>query len=261
MTPEGEQWGHLAIAGRDIECQWREPRRDGQPTLVFLHEGLGSVSAWGDFPARLAHETGCGILVYSRYGYGKSTVLAEPFGIEYMHREAIETLPAVLADLQVSDPVLVGHSDGASIALIYAGEGDNPVRALVLEAPHVFVERVSVEAIAKIKADYESSSDLRDRLARHHTDPDRTFHGWNGIWLDPEFLNWNIEGYLPGIECPTLVVQGEDDEYGTAAQVEAIERRSGGPVEKLMLENCGHSPHRDQAEATLQAMAAFLEGL
>jgi pimeloyl-ACP methyl ester carboxylesterase len=234
------------------------PARDAAaPTLVLLHEGLGSLAMWRDFPARLAAATGSAILVYSRLGYGKSDPLAAPRRVDYMHEEALETLPALCRVLGMSDPILVGHSDGASIALIHTGAGRWPVRGLILEAPHVFVEDLSVTSIAAAKEAY-ATTDLRQRLARYHDDVDGAFRGWNDIWLDPAFRAWNIESYLPAIACPTLVIQGADDEYGTTAQLDAIAVRVAGPVETLLLPNCKHSPHRDQPEATLAAMTRFV---
>jgi pimeloyl-ACP methyl ester carboxylesterase len=230
----------------------------GRAPLVFLHEGLGSVAMWRGFPARVAELTGCPTVVYSRYGYGDSDILAAPFAVDYMHREAREALPELLAKLGIERPILVGHSDGASIALIYAGSG-HPVRGLVAMAPHVFVEDLSVRSIEAAKVAFETS-DLPEKLARYHADARRTFYGWNDIWLHPDFRAWNIEEYLPRITVPVLVIQGEDDQYGTAAQVEAIARQVKGPVETLMLSRCAHSPHVDQREATLAAISRFVKG-
>lgn len=227
------------------------------PELVFLHEGLGSVSHWKDFPLHVAEATGCGVTVYSRYGSGKSDLLNEPRGVRYMHEEGLATLPDLLSQLKIENPILIGHSDGASIALIHAGAHD-AVRGLVLLAPHVFVEDLSVASIAEAKAKFETTN-LPEKLARHHRDAGRTFWGWNNIWLHPNFRSWNIEEYLPRIHCPILVVQGLDDQYGTMAQVQAIARRSNGSVEILALPDCRHSPQRDQPEATLNAITKFVE--
>lgn len=228
----------------------------GPPELVFLHEGLGSVSHWKDFPARVAAATGCGVTVYSRYGSGQSDVLAEARAVSYMHDEALLVLPELLPQLGIENPILVGHSDGASIALIYAGEHDR-VRGLVVLAPHVFVEDLSVKSIAEAKVMFETTN-LPEKLGRHHRDAARTFWGWNKIWLHPDFRKWNIEEYLPRISSPMLVIQGLDDQYGTMAQVEAIRRQSGGTVEVLALEKCKHSQQRDRAEATLGAIVKFV---
>ena len=242
--------------GRLVEVQRLRGRKKA-PELVFLHEGLGSVSHWRDFPARVAQATGCPVTVYSRYGSGNSDVLGEARGVRYMHEEALDALPELLSRLEIDCPILVGHSDGASIALIYAGTHDR-VCALVLLAPHVFVEDVSVASIADAKVQFETTN-LPDRLARYHRDARRTFRGWNDIWLHPDFRNWNIEEYLPRIACPLLVIQGFEDQYGTMKQVEAIQRRVAGPVEVLALENCRHSPQRDQPEATLRAITTFVD--
>lgn len=208
---------------------------------------------------RLAEATGCPVTVYSRYGSGNSDLLDEPRDVRYMHDEALQALPDVLAQLEIEKPILLGHSDGSSIAIIYAGAHDR-VRGLVLLAPHVFVEELSVASIAKAKVAFEST-DLAQKLARHHRDAGRTFWGWNDIWLHPEFRKWNIEEYLSRIQCPVLVIQGLEDQYGTMAQAEAIRRQSGGPVEVLALENCWHSPQRDQPEKVLEAIANFVNGL
>ena len=250
--------------GVRLEARWIGPPPENAPTLVFLHEGLGSVSLWKDFPDRLAGETGCGALVYSRAGYGKSDPVPLPRPVRFMHDEA-ETLSKVLAQAGVRDSILIGHSDGASIALIHAGShsGGRPagLRGLILEAPHVFTEPHGLASIAKMTEVYRTT-DLRERLARHHgANVDIAFRGWNDVWLDPEFRAWNIEEFLPSIAAPILILQGEDDEYGTWRQVEAIQRRSGGPVEALALAGCGHSPHRERPQRTLEAMAAFVRGL
>ena len=251
----------LSAAGRSLEYVLIPAEKADRPTVVMLHEGLGSLALWKDFPQKLAAATGCGVLVYSRYGYGGSERLAESRGVDYMHREALDSLPEVLAALEIADPVLFGHSDGASIALIYAGAGVAPApKGLILMAPHVFVEELTVESIAEAKKVY-ASTDLGKKLGRYHDDPDSTFWGWNDIWLLPDFLQWNIEEYLPGVACPTLVIQGADDEYGTLKQVEAIEAQVSGRCETAILPDCKHSPHRDQEAATLDAAARFLETL
>lgn len=244
------------VAGHRLECV-RIRGADGAPTLVFLHEGLGSVALWKDFPARVSDATGCPVLVYSRAGYGRSSPAALPRAPDYMHVEALTVLPALLDRLAIADPILVGHSDGASIALLHAGSGGRPVRALVALAPHVFVEDRSIASIAEARRQFETT-DLRERLARRHTDPEAAFRGWNDIWLAPAFRGWNIESCLPGVRCPLLLIQGRDDEYGSAAQLDAIERQVGGKVVRLELADCRHSPHRDQPEATLAAIADFV---
>jgi len=213
----------------------------GEPAagaLVFLHEGLGSIAQWRDTPAEIARETGLPALVYSRQGYGQSSPASVPRPLTYMHDEAAR-IP------YVPEPILVGHSDGASIAIIAAGEGHVRPRALVLIAPHVFVEDLSVASIAAARDAYEHG-DLRARLAKYHADVDGAFWGWNRAWLDPEFRRWNLEAYLPRITVPTLIIQGRDDQYGTLAQVDAIERQLGGPHETLIVDGAGHAPFRDQ---------------
>lgn len=244
------------VSGQRLECVRIGAELPG-PTLVFLHEGLGSVALWRDFPRRVAEATSLPALIYSRAGYGNSTTLARARTPSYMHDEALAVLPALLDALDIVEPILIGHSDGASIALIHAGSGVRPVRALVAIAPHVFVEDLSVGGIEQARLAYEGT-DLRAKLARYHGDVDSAFRGWNDIWLSPAFRDWNIEAFLPGITCPLLLIQGRDDEYGTLAQLDAIERQASGPVERVELAACRHSPHRDQPEATLAAIAGFV---
>ncbi len=249
----------VTVQGRKLEVR-RIPGTDRDaPTLVFLHEGLGSVSMWRDFPDEAAAATGCATVVYSRYGYGNSDVLHGPRATDYMHVEALEVLPELLERLAIPDPVLVGHSDGGSIALIYAGALSR-AEALVLMAPHVFVEDISVKSIAEAKTAFETT-DLPQKLGRYHADSKKTFRGWNDIWLHPDFRGWNIEEYLPRIHCPVLAIQGFDDEYGTMAQLEAIAKQAGGPVELLRLADCKHSPHRDQPAVVIEAMKRFVSRL
>ena len=242
-------------AGRSIEYLWLE---GAGPALVFLHEGLGSIAQWRDFPLRVATATGCRALLYNRYGYGNSEVLAEAkAGVRFMHEEALNALPDLISELKIKDPILIGHSDGASIALVYAGSG-HPARGLVALAPHVFVEESGLESIENAKKDFETT-DLPQRLGKYHRDPRKTFYLWNDAWLDPEFRRWNIEAYLPGIRCPVLAIQGEGDEYGSMAQLDAIARQLKGRCELVKLENCGHSPHRDQPQKTLDTMVGFIK--
>jgi pimeloyl-ACP methyl ester carboxylesterase len=252
----------LQAGGHRLEYSLLRPesQTSGAPTLVFLHEGLGSVALWKRFPGDVVAATGCPALVYSRYGYGKSEKLSAPRTVDYMHREALDVLPEVLDQLGIHDTVLVGHSDGASIALIHAGAGRRPVRGLVAIAPHVFVEPVTVKSIAEAKTAF-ATTDLRERLGRFHDDVESSFRGWNDIWLHPDFLRWNIEEYLAGIRCPMLLIQGEDDQYGTRAQVDTIARKVSGPVETLMLADCAHSPHQTNKDATLSALADFVAAL
>jgi pimeloyl-ACP methyl ester carboxylesterase len=254
--------GHLErseirIAGKRLEVLQIAAHESGRATIVVLHEGLGSIALWKDFPEQLAARTGCGVLVYSRYGHGNSDKLMEKRPVSFMHQEGEVVLPELLDKLGILRPILAGHSDGGSIALIFAGKYPDRPRALILEAPHVFVEELSIASIAKAKLNYQTT-DLRQKLSRYHAHVDATFWGWNEIWLDPEFRAWNIESYLPQIRCPILCIQGEDDEYGTVAQVEAIKAKAP-QTEIIMLPNGKHSPHRDQPERTLQKMAEFVE--
>ena len=249
----------VTVGGRKLEVQRIAGAKAGAPTIVMLHEGLGSVAMWRDFPKRVAEATGCPVVVHSRYGYGQSDVRQAPLSVRYMHEEGLEALPEFLDKLGIVEPVLFGHSDGGSIALIHAGAHDR-VKALVLEAPHVFVEDVSVKSIAEAKVAYETT-DFAKKLARYHADAERTFWAWNNMWLDPAFRAWNIEEYLPRVECPVLAIQGCEDEYGTMAQIEAIARQARGPVELLKLERCRHSPHRDRPEAVIEAVARFVSEL
>jgi pimeloyl-ACP methyl ester carboxylesterase len=252
----------IFAAGQRLECAWHGPGPDAAPTLVFLHEGLGCVSTWRDFPARLAEATGCGALVYSRAGYGASDPVPLPRPLRFMHDEAQRVLPEVLRAAGVREAVLVGHSDGASIALVHAGSAaSTPVRALVLEAPHVFVEDLSLRSIAAAAESYQRG-DLRRALERHHgANVDVAFWGWNRAWLDPGFRSWNLEEYLPAVTVPVLLLQGTEDEYGTLRQLDAIEAGCTGTVQRLVLERCGHAPHRDQPRRALEAMAAFIRAV
>jgi pimeloyl-ACP methyl ester carboxylesterase len=246
----------VSAAGRSLEVCWIE---GAEPTLVFLHEGLGSIRQWRDFPRRVAQATGRRALVYERYGYGNSDVLAEErAGVRFMHDGALKELPALLREAQVENPILVGHSDGASIALIYAGSF--PVRGVVVLAPHVFVERFNLKSIERIASTFETSG-LKERLGKYHRDPAKTFHLWADAWLDPRFVEWNIEEYLPRIRCPLLAIQGEQDEYGTQAQLEAVARQAGGPCETVMLPGCGHAPFKDRPDEVLGRVVSFIERL
>jgi pimeloyl-ACP methyl ester carboxylesterase len=250
------KYGKMFVNGKRIETLWIPPSQPQMSTIVMLHGGLGCVALWKDLPQRLAQSTGCGVLAYSRYGNGSSQPLEEKRPVSYMHHEGEIVLPELLEKLGISKPLLLGHSDGGSIAIIYAGKFPDRVRALILEAPHVFVEEVSLRGALNAKAEYETS-DLRQRLAKYHENVDLTFWGWNDIWLDPRFRSWNIESYLPQIRCPLLMIQGEQDEYGTVAQLDAIRARVPRS-EVLVLPDCGHSPDRDEPETVLARMTAFI---
>lgn len=245
-----------------IEYQLIAPAKTGAPLIVFLHEGLGSLSMWKDFPQRLCEAAGCRGLVYSRPGYGASTPRAadEVWGLDFMHRQAHEVLPAFLAALGIdttsAPPWLFGHSDGASIALLYAARFPGNSAGAVVLAPHILVEDLSVASIGKARTAY-LETDLRQRLANYHDDPDSAFWGWNNIWLHPSFLDWSIETEIKAIRCPLLAVQGLDDEYGTLEQIHGI-ARSVPQTELLVLSNCGHSPHRDQAERLIDVASTFI---
>ena len=249
--------GAIVADGKRLEAAAFGPPPQAAPTLVLLHEGLGCVALWREFPQKLAQATGLGVFVYSRAGYGRSDPVELPRPLDYMTREAHFSLPAALDAIGFRRGVLVGHSDGASIAAIHAGERDDArVKGLALIAPHLFTEPAGLAAIAEAKRAYESG-DLKVRLARHHAHVDAAFLGWNGAWLDPGFKSWNIESFVERWRTPALVIQGTDDQYGTLAQVRAIEARSPAPVETLVLDNCRHAPHFEQPDATLDAIAAF----
>jgi pimeloyl-ACP methyl ester carboxylesterase len=252
----------ILVGDVHLEIAWHGNARDGT-TLVFLHEGLGSVGTWRDVPARVAAETGTRALVYSRRGYGGSDPVPLPRPLTYMNEEAERSLPLLLDTLGIEDAVLVGHSDGGSIALIYAGSASEHRRArgLVLLAPHVFCEQVSVDSIRKARQAFLSGN-LREKLARYHgANTDNAFWGWNDAWLDPAFREWNIEDCLPRIEIPILAIQGADDPYGTLAQLDAIERGVRGSLTRLVLPGVGHDPCRDAPEATLAAIVRFIGAL
>jgi pimeloyl-ACP methyl ester carboxylesterase len=226
------------------------------PTIVFLHEGLGSVVMWKDFPARIASATGCNALLYSRFGHGNSDRLRSPHRVDFMHEEALTVLPELLDRTGVERPILLGHSTGASIALIHAGGAKREVAGVIAMAPHVMVEDQTLSSIAEAKGAYRTTK-LRGRLAKHHPDPDPVFESWTSIWLDPEFRSWNIEAFVARISCPVLAIQGVDDEYGTMAQIDRI-AAIARDTELLKLAECGHSPHRDQPEAVQAAIVRFV---
>jgi pimeloyl-ACP methyl ester carboxylesterase len=248
----------IVAGGHRLEAAWHGPRPERAATLVLLHEGLGCVALWRDWPARLAAESGLGVLVYSRWGYGRSQPVTPPRPLTYMHDEGERTLPELLDACGVTRALLVGHSDGGSIALVHAGtpRASPRVVGLALLAAHVFCEDVSVASIERARQQFVDG-DLRARLARHHDDVDGAFWGWNRAWLDPDFRRWNLEEYLPRVTVPTLIVQGEDDPYGTLAQVDAIERGLAGPSTRLVLPGCGHAPQRDRPEETTRAVLAL----
>jgi pimeloyl-ACP methyl ester carboxylesterase len=222
---------------------------------VLLHEGLGSVGLWRGFPRVLADATGHRTILYSRFGHGASDPPPQPRTPSFMHEEALEILPEVLDQLEIAEPLLIGHSDGASIALIYAAS--HPVPGIVALAPHVFVEERTLEGIRVTEREFVTGN-LRQRMTRHHDDPAVTFGGWCDVWLDPEFRDWQIEDLLPGIDAPLLLIQGEDDDYGTLVQLDVIEQSVSGPVQRLVVPG-GHTPQLEQPDAVLDAIVEFVE--
>jgi pimeloyl-ACP methyl ester carboxylesterase len=234
----------------------------GDPTtvpLVLVHEGLGSVELWRGLPAALAEATGRRTVAFSRYGHGRSDSPPTKRTPRFMHEEALDTLPAIRLELELDlhEPILVGHSDGASIALIHAAH--HPVSAVVAIAPHVFVEEICLREIRRVRDDYVQTG-LRERMARYHRDPDAAFYGWNDVWLDPDFASWNITTEVAGTRCPILLIQGERDQYGTLAQLDAIEQAAPGPVQRVQLD-CEHAPHLERPDETLDSISRFLTRL
>jgi pimeloyl-ACP methyl ester carboxylesterase len=249
--------GFLSIGASELEYRMIGPSPADAPTIVMLHEGLGCAGLWGDFPERLQAATGAGVLVYSRAGYGASTPAKLPRPLDYMQIEALEVLPKLLDRIGFERGLLLGHSDGASIAAIYAGGvADHRVRGVAMIAPHFIVEDISVTSIAGIKQVYETSG-LRTKLARWHRDVDNAFYGWNGAWLDPKFRNWDISEYLAYIRVPVAILQGADDQYGTIRQIEIAQEECYCPVDVTIVPGAGHQPHRDAPEATLNAISEF----
>ncbi|AWM03848.1 alpha/beta fold hydrolase [Bradyrhizobium amphicarpaeae] len=253
LTPTG----FLSIGSASLEYKWLAPASADAPTIVMLHEGLGSVGLWGDFPEKLQQATGAGIFAYSRAGYGQSSPVKLPRPLDYMQREALDVLPRLLDAIGFRRGLLLGHSDGASIATIYAGaHQDHRLQGLVLLAPHFIVEDISVASIAAIKTAYETT-DLKTKLARWHKDVDNAFYGWNGAWLDPKFRDWDISEYLAYIRVPIMVLQGAGDQYGTLRQVEIAQEECYCPVDIKVISDAGHSPHREAPGATLDAIEQF----
>jgi len=260
MTAE---WGEqpaapLVIQGKHLEYQCYGPAPDQAPTIVMLHEGLGCTALWRDLPRAIAAATGWGVFVYSRAGYGQSDTADLPRPLDYMTGEAVDVLPQVLDAIGFRRGVLLGHSDGATIAAIYAGSvSDFRVRGLVLMAPHFFTEDTGLAEIARAKVAYDTG-DLAAKMAKYHRDPDNTFRGWNDSWLDPGFKAWNVAEVIDYLRVPTLAIQGRDDRYGTLAQIEEIATRSYAPVDVEIINDCGHAPHLDQPEQVLSAIGEFL---
>lgn len=256
MPPASEEF--IEVAERQLHYRWLSPKLHDAP-IVFLHEGLGSVELWRKFPAAVVEATEHPGLVYTRYGNGWSSPLSEPRLPDYMHGEALEVLPEIIGRVVGRSPILVGHSDGASIALIYAGSA-HPVRGLVLIAPHVFVEPETVDRIASLRDSF-TTSDLAARMAGYHQDPAATFHGWADVWLSRGFRSWNMEEYLPAVGCPILLIQGDDDEFGTIKQLDAIAAASTGAVQRQLVAGAHHSPHLSHPDVVVAATSRFIADL
>lgn len=253
--------GMLDVGSMRLEYRMIGPRPDAAPTIVMLHEGLGCVGLWSDFPDKLQAATGAGVFVYSRAGYGRSSPVALPRPLTFMHEESREVLPKVLDAIGFRRGLLLGHSDGASIAAIYAGSvEDHRVRGLVLIAPHFFTEDMGIAEIARAKDAY-ATTDLRQKLARWHADVDNAFRGWNDAWLDPDFRKWDITEPLAYIRVPILIVQGEDDQYGTQRQIEVAQQECYCPVDVALLPGVRHSPHREAPALLLENVSEFANRL
>ena len=257
LTPSG----FLTVGAAHLEYRMVGPPPEQAPMIVMLHEGLGSAGLWGDFPERLQAATGAGVFAYSRAGYGNSTPAKLPRPLDYMHVEALNVLPKLIDKIGFRRGILLGHSDGASIAAIYAGSRqDHRVEGLALIAPHFIVEDVGLASIAEIRTAYETTN-LKEKLARWHKDADNAFHGWNNAWLDPKFRDWDISEYLAYIRVPIAIVQGADDQYGTMRQIEIAREECYCPVDVTVIPGAGHSPHRETPNATLDAVADFAKAV
>lgn len=253
--------GRVVANGASLEWAMFGPRDPAVPVIVLLHEGLGCLALWRSFPEQLARHTGYRVFAFSRAGYGRSDAATLPRPLDYMTREALDCLPDVLAAIDAPGYVLLGHSDGASIAAIYAGSvADERLRGVVLMAPHFFTEPMGLAEIAAARDAFETTA-MKERMAKYHTDPVATFRGWNEAWLAPGFKAWNVESVIESFRVPVLALQGREDQYGTLAQIEVARRKSPADVELAVIEKCRHSPHFDQPEATLEAIGAFLDRL
>jgi pimeloyl-ACP methyl ester carboxylesterase len=249
--------GFITTGAFHLEYRMIGPAPADAPTIIMLHEGLGSAALWGDFPDRLQAATGLGVFVYSRAGYGASTKVELPRPLNYMSIEALDVLPDLLDKIGFRRGLLLGHSDGASIAAIYAGGADDHrVRGVVMIAPHFIVEGMGVAAIAETRRAYETA-DLKPKLARWHSDVDNTFYGWSDAWLNPKFREWDISEYLAYVRVPVAIVQGADDQYGTIRQIEIAQQECYCPVDVTIIPGAGHSPHREAPDATLDTIAEF----
>jgi pimeloyl-ACP methyl ester carboxylesterase len=251
----------LVVNGATLEYACYGPPPDQAPTIVMLHEGLGCAALWRDFPMQVSQVTGMGVLVYSRQGYGRSAPVTLPRPLDFMTREAVQVLPAVLDQIGFRRGGLFGHSDGATIAAIYAGSvEDHRVRGLILMAPHFFTEPTGLAEIAKVATSF-ADGQLGARMAKYHDDPDGAFRGWAETWLNPGFKDWNVSDVIDYLRIPVLAIQGRDDQYGTLAQIAEIENRAYSPVDVLILENCQHAPHQEQPEQVLDAVSTFTRRL
>lgn len=247
----------LVVSGVTLEYACYGPTPDQAPTIVMLHEGLGCAALWRDFPQKVAERTGMGVLVYSRQGYGQSDPVQLPRPIDFMTREAVDVLPYILDQAGITRCILFGHSDGATIAAIYAGSvEDHRVRGLILMAPHFFTEEMGLKEIEGARKAFQTT-DLKLRMAKYHRDPEGAFRGWNDTWLDPAFKSWNVAEVIDYLRIPVLAIQGRDDQYGTLAQIEEIETRAYSPVDTAILDDCKHAPHLEQPEQVLEAVAEF----
>ncbi|MCP4671843.1 MAG: alpha/beta hydrolase [Desulfobacula sp.] len=257
----------LQLGSQKIEIQWHQNVPNNQnghrdlPALIFLHEGLGCTSLWKDFPVKLSQKTGCPALVFSRYGYGKSDPCPLPWKINFMHKQALKTLPEIIAQAKIRQYILIGHSDGGSIGVIFSGSPTSQqpkgLRGLITEAAHVFCEKITVDCIKQAKINYEYHN-LKSKLEKYHgQNTDNAFYGWNDVWLNPKFMHWNIEKYLNKIKVPMLAIQGKDDQYGTKKQIASIKQHVNN-IKTHLINNCRHSPHNDQPEIVLDLMAKFI---
>lgn len=261
MTAPWVPSGRLGAGGKSLEYACWGPDPTQAPTLVLLHEGLGCTALWRSFPEKLSKATGFGVFAYSRTGYGHSDTADLPRPLDYMTREAIDVLPDVLDSIGLVRGVLVGHSDGATIAAIHAGSvADRRVRGIVTMAPHFFTEEMGLREIAAAKVAYETT-DMKDRMARYHRDPENTFRGWNESWLHPEFKSWNVSEVIDYIRVPVLAIQGRDDQYGTLAQINELEARSYAPVDTLILDDCRHAPFLEQEDKVISQIAGYCRRL
>ncbi|MGI9350396.1 MAG: alpha/beta fold hydrolase [Rhizobiaceae bacterium] len=253
--------GHLEIDGISLHFSCHGPDPSERPTIILLHEGLGCVELWREFPKALSVRSNMGVFTYSRTGYGQSSAASLPRPLDYMTREAVDILPLILDRIGFRRGILLGHSDGATIAAIYAGSiEDFRIRGLILIAPHFFSETEGLESIAMAKEAFDSG-ELRKKLAKYHTDPDTAFRGWNDAWLHPGFKEWNVADVIDYFRIPVLAIQGTNDQYGTMAQIAEIDSRIYSPLEMLLVENCGHSPHKEKPEQTLTAIVEFVQRL